>query len=176
MLSLSMTFHLFSTTFRSWGAVERGPTYSTSFQIPVYYHLCINSPILPLEEGYRIQAFSRYPCLVQQVMSPASSLAASKLPPRLLECLIRIAILHLVYRLRLLHPEYSQDKTIIVNVRRVPSSHLPSYQSDDVISICVVLTKTKKCVTFSPIFTFYCGLLVAIGSRSTTANPSMARS
>ena len=38
-----------------------------SFQIPVHHHSDIYSSILPLEEGHRIQAFSRYPCLVQQV-------------------------------------------------------------------------------------------------------------
>jgi len=118
MLPLSVTFYLFSMAFRSWGSVERGPTFHMSPFIPVQLQSGIYSPILPLEEGYRIQAFSRYPCLVQQVMSPASSLAASKLPPRLLECLIRIAILHLLYRLR---PEYPQDRPSSSNVYRVPS-------------------------------------------------------
>lgn len=48
--------------------VERGSTYFTCFlQIPVHHHLGIYSPILSLEEGYGIQAFSRYPCLVQQI-------------------------------------------------------------------------------------------------------------
>src|SRR5438045_9029234 len=62
-----MTFYLFSMVFRSWGSVERGPTYFTCLlQIPVHHHSDIYSPILPLEEGYRIQAFSCYPYLVQQ--------------------------------------------------------------------------------------------------------------
>ena len=85
MLSLSVTFYLFSTAFRSWGSVERGPTYFRLLQHPVHHHSDIYSPILPHEEEYRIQAFSRYPYLVQQVMSPASSFAASKLPPQLLK-------------------------------------------------------------------------------------------
>src|ERR1700692_3155959 len=68
MLSLSMTFYLFSTAFRSWGSVERGPTYFTYLlQIPVHHHSGIYSPILPLEEGHRIQAYSWYPYLVQQI-------------------------------------------------------------------------------------------------------------
>ena len=46
--------------------VERGPTYFTCLlKIPVHYHSDIYSPILPHEEGYGIQAFSRYLCLVQ---------------------------------------------------------------------------------------------------------------
>jgi hypothetical protein len=61
--------------------LEEEPTCFICFsQIPVHHHLGIYSPILPLEEGYRIQAFSRYPYLVQQVMSPASSFVALKLP------------------------------------------------------------------------------------------------
>src|SRR5438045_7169065 len=64
-----MTFYLFSMVFRSWGSVERGPTYFTCLlQIPVHHHSDIYSPILPLEEGYRIQAFSRYPYLIQHHM------------------------------------------------------------------------------------------------------------
>jgi hypothetical protein len=83
MFSLPMTFYLFPMAFRSWGSVERGPTYFTCLlKIPVHYHSDIYSPILPHEEGYGIQAFSRYLCLVQQVMSPASSFAALKLLPR----------------------------------------------------------------------------------------------
>src|SRR3981081_1271615 len=67
MFSLSMTFYLFPMAFRSWGSVERGPTYFTCLlKIPVHYHSDIYSPILPHEEGYGIQAFSRYLCLVQQ--------------------------------------------------------------------------------------------------------------
>ena len=63
--------------------VERGPTsFKRLLQIPVHHHSDIYSPILPHEEGYVIQAFSRYLCLVQQVMSPASSFAALKLLPR----------------------------------------------------------------------------------------------
>src|SRR5438045_8903232 len=51
--------------------VERGPTYFTCLlQIPVHHHSDIYSPILPLEEGYRIQAFSRYPYLVQHAQGP----------------------------------------------------------------------------------------------------------
>ena len=68
MFSLSMTFYLFPMAFRSWGSVERGPTYFTCLlKIPVHYHSDIYSPILPHEEGYGIQAFSRYLCLVQQI-------------------------------------------------------------------------------------------------------------
>ena len=77
MLSLSLTFYLFSTAFRSWGSVERGPTYFTYLlQIPVHHHSDIYSPILALEEGHRIQAYSWYPYLVQQVMSPGRVLSA----------------------------------------------------------------------------------------------------
>src|SRR5258707_10405537 len=66
MFSLSMTFYLFPMAFRSWGSVERGPTYFTCLlKIPVHYHSDIYSPILPHEEGYGIQAFSRYLSLVQ---------------------------------------------------------------------------------------------------------------
>jgi hypothetical protein len=47
--------------------VERGPTYFTYLlQIPVHHHSGIYSPILPLEEGHRIKAYSWYPYLVQQ--------------------------------------------------------------------------------------------------------------
>ena len=67
MFSLSMTFYLFYKAFRSWGSIERRPTHVTCLlQIPVNYHSGIYSTFLPLEEGYRLQAFSRYPCLVQQ--------------------------------------------------------------------------------------------------------------
>jgi hypothetical protein len=67
MFSLSMTFYLFPKAFRSWGSVKRGPTYFTCLlKTPVHYHSDIYSPILPHEEGYGIQAFSRYLCLVQQ--------------------------------------------------------------------------------------------------------------
>ena len=58
----------------SVAVVERGPTYFTCLlQIPVYQHSGIYSPILPLEEGYRIQAFSRYPYLVQQLCTSEAS-------------------------------------------------------------------------------------------------------
>ena len=76
-----MTFYLFSTAFRSWGSVERGPTYFTCLlQIPVHHHSGIYSPALPLKEGHRIQAFSRYPCLVQlnPVPSPSSTSKSGK--------------------------------------------------------------------------------------------------
>ena len=69
MFSLSMTFYLFPKAFRSWGSVKRGPTYFTCLlKIPVHYHSDIYSPILPHEEGYGIQAFSRYLCLVQHLI------------------------------------------------------------------------------------------------------------
>src|SRR6267154_660511 len=86
MFSLSMTFYLFSMAFRSLGSVERGPTYFTCLlQIPVHHHSDIYSPILPLEEGHRIQAFSRYPYLVQQEPEGKSELLKETFFPALSE-------------------------------------------------------------------------------------------
>ena len=39
--------------------LKEDPLISRLLQIPVHHHSDIYSPILPLEEGHRIQAFSR---------------------------------------------------------------------------------------------------------------------